>query len=96
MHSNFRNCVSNFYKYVGDGVISPPYDAAYDTTVNPASIDIDLTTPFQEFVDEIQAFLPMTDTSSLRNFQGDPGRAGRRGAGTEATAITTRSSEINY
>ena len=88
--SNFRNCVSNFYKYVGDGVISPPYDAAYDTTVNPASIDIDLTTPFQEFVDEIQAFLPMTDTSSVRNFVAD----GRRGAGTETTAITTRSSEI--
>ena len=64
--SNFRNCVSNFYKYVGDGVISPPYDAAYDTTVNPASIDIDLTTPFQEFIDEIQSFLPMTDTSSSR------------------------------
>jgi hypothetical protein len=92
--SNFRNCVSNFYKYVGDGVISPPYDAAYDTTVNPASIDIDLTTPFQEFIDEIQAFLPMTDTSSVRNFAADPGRAGRRGAGTEVTTVTTRSSEI--
>ena len=92
--SNFRNCVSNFYKYVGDGVISPPYDAAYDTTVNPASIDIDLTTPFQEFIDEIQAFLPMTDTSSSRQFTADPGRRGRRGAGTEVTTITTRSSEI--
>jgi hypothetical protein len=93
--SNFRNCVSNFYKYVGDGVISPPYDAAYDTTVNPASIDIDLTTPFQEFIDEIQAFLPMTDTSSSRVFEADPGRRGRRGAGTEVTTVTTRSSEIN-
>ena len=92
--SNFRNCVSNFYKYVGDGVISPPYDAAYDTTVNPASIDIDLTTPFQEFIDEIQAFLPMTDTSSSRVFEADPGRRGRRGAGTEVTTVTTRSSEI--
>jgi hypothetical protein len=92
--SNFRNCVSNFYKYVGDGVISPPYDAAYDTTVNPASIDIDLTTPFQEFIDEIQSFLPMTDTSSSRQFTADPGRRGRRGAGTEVTTITTRSSEI--
>jgi hypothetical protein len=92
--SNFRNCVSNFYKYVGDGVISPPYDAAYDTTVNPASIDIDLTTPFQEFIDEIQAFLPMTDTSSSRQFTADPGRRGRRGAGSEVTTITTRSSEI--
>ena len=94
--SNFRNCVSNFYKYVGDGVISPPYDAAYDTTVNPASIDIDLATPFQEFVDEIQAFIPMTDTSSTVNFQRDEfRRRGRRGAGIETTQITTRTSEIN-
>ena len=92
--SNFRNCVSNFYKYVGDGVISPPYDAAYDTTVNPASIDIDLTTPFQEFVDEIQAFLPMTDTRQASSFVADRGRRGRRGAGLETTTITTRTSEI--
>ena len=88
--TNFRNCVSNFYKYVGDGVISPPYDAAYDTTVNPASIDIDLTAPFQEFVDEIQAFIPMTDTSSVSSFVAD----GSRGAGTQTTTITTRSSQV--
>jgi len=93
--SNFRNCVSNFYKYVGDGVISPPYDAAYDTTVNPASIDIDLATPFQDFVDSIQTFLPMTDTDTFTTFERDPGRRGRRGAGTETTTITTRTSEIN-
>ena len=94
--SNFRNCVSNFYKYVGDGVISPPYDAAYDTTVNPATIDIDLTTPFQEFVDEIQAFLPMTDTQQVTNFEPDEWRRrARRGAGVETTTITTRTSEIN-
>jgi len=93
--SNFRNCVSNFYKFVGDGVISPPYDAAYDTTVNPASIDIDLTTPFQEFIDSIQDFLPMTDTSQVTNFVQDEGRRGRRGAGQETTTITTRASEIS-
>ena len=92
--TDYRNCVSNFYRYVGDGVISPPYDAAYDTTVNPASIDIDLTTPFQEFVDEIQAFLPMTDTTNTTQFRADEGRAGRRGAGTETITTTTRSSEI--
>ena len=67
--SGYRNCVSNFYKYVGDGIISPPYDAAYDTTVNPASIDIDLTTPFNDFVDSIQQFLPMTDTTSTTSFE---------------------------
>ena len=60
--TNFRNCVSNFYKYEGEGVISPPYDAAYDTTTNPVTIDIDLTSHFEDFVDNIQRFLPMTDT----------------------------------
>ena len=92
--SGYRNCVSNFYKYVGDGIISPPYDAAYDTTVNPASIDIDLTTPFNDFVDSIQQFLPMTDTSQVTNFVQDEGRGGRRGAGTETTTTTTVSSEL--
>jgi hypothetical protein len=88
--SGYRNCVSNFYKYVGDGIISPPYDAAYDTTVNPATIDIDLTTPFNDFVDSIQQFLPMTDTTSTTSFEAD----GRRGAGTETTTTTTRASEL--
>ena len=92
--SGYRNCVSNFYKYVGDGIISPPYDATYDTTVNPATIDIDLTTPFEDFIDSIQQFLPMTDTTSTTTFRADEGRAGRRGAGLETTAITTRSSEL--
>ena len=94
--SNFRNCVSNFYKYQGDGVISPPYDAAYDTTVNPATIDIDLTTPFEDFVDAIQQFIPMTDTTSTTSIVDDRWvrRFGNRGARTEVTTTTTRTSEI--
>jgi len=60
--TNFRNCVSNFFKYIGEGVISPPYDASYDTTTNPVSLEIDLTSHFRDFVDNIQQFLPMTDT----------------------------------
>ena len=92
--SNYRNCVSNFYKYVGDGIISPPYDAAYDTTVNPASIDIDLSQPFEEFIDAIQEFVPMTDVSSEVIFERDRGRAGRRGAGNQTTTTTTTSSEV--
>ena len=66
--SGFRNCVSNFYKYVGNGIISPPFDAAYDTTTNPVTIDIDLATPFQEFIDNIQEFLPLTDTTVTEEF----------------------------
>lgn len=61
--SGFRNCVSNFYRYIGDGAISPPYDATYDTTVNPVTIDIDLSAPFNDFIDNIQEFIPLTDTT---------------------------------
>ena len=56
--------MSNFYKYAGEGVISPPYDAAYDTTTNPVTLDIDLTSHFEEFADNIQQFIPMTDTTT--------------------------------
>lgn len=66
--SGFRNCVSNFYRYVGDGAIAPPYDAAYDTTTNPVTIDIDLATPFQDFIDNLQEFLPLTDTTVTEEF----------------------------
>ena len=89
--TDFRNCVSNFFKYVGEGVISPPYDAAYDTTTNPVTIEIDLTTPFQEFVDSIQRFLPMTDTFVQ---QVDFERTGRGGAGIATDQIATIMNEI--
>ena len=88
--TDFRNCVSNFYKYVGEGVISPPYDASYDTTTNPVTLEIDLATPFQEFVDSIQRFLPMTDTRIQQiEFDGST----RRG-GIATDQITTIMNEI--
>jgi len=98
--SGFRNAVSNFYKYQGDGVISPPYDAAYDTTTNPVTIDIDMSTAFEEFVDNIQEFLPLTDTTQTTEFREDAWSWGRRmggrgRSGTEVTTITTRTSEIS-
>ena len=93
--TDFRNCVSNFYKYVGEGIISPPYDAAYDTTTNPVTLEIDLATPFQEFTDTIQRFLPMTDTRVQQiDFERDGGRRGRRGAGFATDQFTTSISEI--
>lgn len=61
--TNSRNCVSNFYKYVGLGYLSPPYDGAFDTTVNPVNLDIDLTEPLTELVDNIQEISPLTDTT---------------------------------
>ena len=96
--TDFRNCVSNFFKYVGEGVISPPYDAAYDTTTNPVTLEIDLATPFQEFTDAIQRFIPMTDTrtntSTVFDRERNGRRGGRRGAGWATDTFTTVTSEI--
>lgn len=64
--TGFRNCVSNAYSYQGIGEISPPYDAAYDTTVNPAEINIDMTSAFTDFVENLQEFIPLTDVTTER------------------------------
>jgi uncharacterized alkaline shock family protein YloU len=79
--TEFRNCVSNFYNYKGTGTLVPEYDTVYDTVTNPVTIDIDLVTPFTEFAEAIQEFIPLTSTSSelLSSTVIDPGRAGRTG-----------------
>ena len=61
--TGFRTCANNFYQYKGNGYISPPYDVNYDTTVNPVTIDVDMTGAFSELIDNIQEVLPLTDTS---------------------------------
>lgn len=62
--TSFRNCVSNFYSYRGNGAISPEYDALYDVTSNPVSLNIDLVTPISQFAQAIQEVLPQTAVSS--------------------------------
>jgi len=54
--TNFRNCVSNFWKYSGNAELSPSHDMAHDTVQNPTPVEIDLVTPFQD----LQEFLPIT------------------------------------
>ena len=84
--TEFRNCVSNFYSYRGIGRLFPEYDGAYDTVTNPVNIDIDLVTPFQQFTDALQEFIPLTSTRStvINSTLIDPGRRsiiGRQGTG---------------
>lgn len=61
--TNFRNCVSNFYNYAGTGYLSPDHDMVHDTTTNPVTLEIDLATPFNQFVQNLQQFIPMTGTT---------------------------------
>jgi hypothetical protein len=62
--TNFRTCTSNFYLYKGDGYLSPDYDVAYDTITTPVAAEIDLMTPFTDFVDGLQSFIPLTTTTN--------------------------------
>ena len=57
--TNFRNCVSNFWRYNGNVELSPSHDMAHDTIQNPTPVEIDLLTPFQD----LQEFLPITGES---------------------------------
>jgi hypothetical protein len=72
--TNFRNCVSNFWKYSGVGQLSPSHDMAHDTIQNPTPAEIDLVTPFQD----LQEFLPITGV----DFDGDVRRGARVGTTT--------------
>lgn len=56
--TNFRNCVSNFWKYNGQASLSPSHDMAHDTVQNPTPINIDIAGVFQD----LQEFLPITGT----------------------------------
>jgi hypothetical protein len=63
--TNSRNCVSNFYNYKGSGFIFPEYDGGPDTVSNPAvNFNIDLQPVFEDLIDNIQEFIPLTSTSS--------------------------------
>jgi hypothetical protein len=58
--TSFRNCVSNFYSYAGEGTLVPEHDMVHDTVTNPVNLEIDLATPFNQFVRNLQQFIPMT------------------------------------
>ena len=100
--TSFRNCVSNFYSYRGNGSINPEYDAFYDVTTNPVTLDIDLVTPLAEFADAIQEFIPLTSTTSelLSSRVVDQGRRGffgigrRNGTVEDTLRDTTRTLQI--
>ena len=61
--TNFRNCVSNFWKYNGSAALSPSHDMAHDTVQNPTPIELDLTSVFQD----LQETMPITGV----NWSGD-------------------------
>ena len=83
--TNFRNCVSNFWKYDGNAQISPSHDMAHDTIENPVPLEIDLAGVFQD----LQEAMPITGTSWDGPITNGPSTSVTSGRTT--TTITPRS-----
>ena len=83
--TNFRNCVSNFWKYDGNAQISPSHDMAHDTIQNPVPLEIDLAGVFQD----LQEVMPITGTSWDGPITNGPSTSITSGRTT--TTITPRS-----
>jgi len=66
--TNFRNCVSNFWKYDGNAVLSPSHDMAHDTVQNPTPFEIDITGVFQDLQEAFPLMgVEWTGQTSLTN-----------------------------
>ena len=63
--TNYRNCVSNYWKYDGLVSLSPSHDMAHDTVQNPVPFEIDLVSVFQD----LQEFLPITGENVVRTVE---------------------------
>ena len=96
--TSFRNCVSNFYDYRGTGFLFPEYDGAYDTVTAPSpNIEIDMATPFIEFTEALQEFVPLTSTQStlLESRVEEIGRTtAGKGRKARTTSITSQQTDI--
>lgn len=83
--TNFRNCVSNFWKYSGNAFISPSHDMAHDTVTNPVPLTIDIASVFQD----LQETFPITGT--IWSGQVTEGRSTTAIRGLTTTTSTPRS-----
>jgi hypothetical protein len=95
--TSFRNCVSNFYDYVGTGFLFPEYDGAFDTVTAPSpNIEIDMAAPFIEFTEALQEFVPLTSTQSslLSSRVEEIGRTTSGKGKGRTTGITTQQTDI--
>lgn len=93
--TSFRNAVSNFYQYKGVGQLSPSHDFGVDTVINPVPVNIDITTPFQDFADAIQEFLPLTGSRVIGERLVSRDRRGRTTTSVFEQTVRSRSLEVN-
>lgn len=63
--SSYRNCVTDFYNYLGKISCYPEYDSGYDETEAPdINMDVDLASAFVEYTANLAKFVPLTNVSA--------------------------------
>jgi len=63
--TNQRSCTTNFYKWNGNVQLNPEFDGNVDYTKAPdLNMDIDLVTPFTDYTEMLQEFIPAMRPSS--------------------------------
>jgi hypothetical protein len=82
--TNFRNCVSNFWKYNGSAFIWPEQDMLPSVTENPTPVNIDITQVFQD----LNEAFPITGVNWSGVVQDGASSTVRRG--NQRTTTTTR------
>ena len=82
--TNFRNCVSNFYKYNGSANISPEQDMLPSVTENPTPVNIDITSVFQD----LNEAFPLTGVNWSGNVR--DGASTSSTVGRTTTTVTER------
>lgn len=86
-----RNCVTDFFLFSGVAQISPSYDTGYDVTRAPDfNLDVDLATPFIDFAESINEFLPLQQVNAARVTSR---QTGSRRTGNRITTTTTTTTE---
>jgi hypothetical protein len=93
--TNTRSCTTNFWKFSGNMFIFPQNDTTTDVTRAPdVNFEIDLETPFMDFVDALQEFVPMQSSSSTTTSTNNTTRSGRTTTTTTTTRIQTITQEL--
>lgn len=94
--SGVKNLTTSFYKYNGQMAITPEYDSGPDAVIAPdITIDIDLTTPFIEFTEELSRFVPLSTTSASSSSATSTQIVGRERVTTTTTSTKTTTTSLD-
>jgi hypothetical protein len=89
--TNFRTLTSNFYSYIGQGELLPSHDFMHDVTTDPVPVLTDVPNQIDAFVEDIQSFIPQTQTATANIGEVQVGNASDFFPGfIEETTTTTR------